>query len=170
MQTPKTPKAKLTALATDGTKDFSDYLHQSVEDLPVKKRQIEFGLLLLQTLAAKGHTQASLAEQLGISRQQVNSIIKGKENITFATMQKLEDALGVQLQHFYALELPKDTKSSLKIPIQNLVVYVRDTLFPGEISFGKTLHVPITQKGTAANTKSGYSILALAVSSASTNC
>jgi hypothetical protein len=42
-------------------------------------------------------SQAVLAERMGVSRQQVTKIVKGQENFTFETIEKLENALNVTL-------------------------------------------------------------------------
>jgi len=42
-------------------------------------------------------TQAQLAGQLGVSAQQVNKWVKGKENFTLDTISKLEEALSISL-------------------------------------------------------------------------
>jgi transcriptional regulator with XRE-family HTH domain len=42
-------------------------------------------------------TQVQLAEQLGVSAQQVNKWVKGKENFTIDTISKLEAALSIGL-------------------------------------------------------------------------
>lgn len=52
---------------------------------------------VLETLAAKKMSQKELAKEMNVSAQQVNKIIKGKQNLTFETISKLEDALGVSL-------------------------------------------------------------------------
>lgn len=41
-------------------------------------------------------SQADLAKKMGVSPQYVSRIIKGRENLTFSTVQKIHDALGVK--------------------------------------------------------------------------
>lgn len=45
----------------------------------------------------QGLSQAELAEQLNCSRSYVNKLLKGEENLTSATMEKLAEALGLEL-------------------------------------------------------------------------
>lgn len=52
---------------------------------------------VLEALKEKGMSQRDLAEKMGISAQQINKIVKGQQNLTFETVGKLEDALGITL-------------------------------------------------------------------------
>ncbi len=52
---------------------------------------------VLEALNAKNMSQKDLAEKLKVSAQQVNKILKGNQNLTFETVVKLEDALGISL-------------------------------------------------------------------------
>ena len=42
-------------------------------------------------------SQRQLAEVLGVTPQQINKIVKGKENLTLETISKLEQALSIKL-------------------------------------------------------------------------
>ena len=48
--------------------------------------------------------QRKLAEIAGVSPQQVNKIVKGKENLTLQTIAKFSDILGVELIEFPAFK------------------------------------------------------------------
>lgn len=52
---------------------------------------------ILVTLREKGMKQNQLAKIIGVSAQQVNKIIKGRENLTLETISKLESALEIKL-------------------------------------------------------------------------
>lgn len=52
---------------------------------------------VLEALAAKKMSQKELAKKMNVSAQQVNKIVKGKQNLTFETISKLEDALEISL-------------------------------------------------------------------------
>lgn len=60
-----------------------------------KARQI--ALRVLQLLKEKNITQTELADRMHVSRQQVTKIVKGQENITLETIDKLEQALGATI-------------------------------------------------------------------------
>lgn len=63
---------------------------------------------ILDELKALGKSQVWLSEQLGISPQQVNKWVKGKENFTLETISKLEHVLGVDL-----IRIPKHSGAAL---------------------------------------------------------
>ena len=52
---------------------------------------------ILDALDAKGMTKAELADKLKVSRQRVNEIVKGRENLTLKTIVEIESALGIML-------------------------------------------------------------------------
>lgn len=52
---------------------------------------------ILVTLREKGMKQNQLAKIIGVSAQQVNKIVKGRENLTLETISKLESALEIKL-------------------------------------------------------------------------
>lgn len=52
---------------------------------------------VLEALREKGMSQKELAEKMKVSAQQINKIVKGQQNLTFETVGKLEDALGITL-------------------------------------------------------------------------
>lgn len=45
-------------------------------------------------------SQVILAKSLNVSRQQINKIVKGQENLTLETISKISDALGIELISF----------------------------------------------------------------------
>ena len=55
---------------------------------------------VLSTLKEKKMSQIELAGLMGVSAQQVNKIVKGKENMTLETLSKLNRALGVKFLYF----------------------------------------------------------------------
>ncbi len=52
---------------------------------------------VLSSLKLKGWSQKHLAENMRVSAQQINKIVKGRENLTLETISKLENALGIVL-------------------------------------------------------------------------
>lgn len=71
------------------------------------KQEIEYGdsrkksqlvaLKILRTLRKRGLSQKHFAEQLNVTPQQVSKWVKGSENFTFETIEKIEKALGITL-------------------------------------------------------------------------
>ena len=64
-----------------------------------QKRSAVIALRILRELRHKGLTQRDLAERMGVSAQQVNKIVKGQENMTLDTLDRLEKALSIHLLH-----------------------------------------------------------------------
>jgi transcriptional regulator with XRE-family HTH domain len=52
---------------------------------------------VLEALREKKMSQKDLAEKMNVSAQQINKIVRGQQNLTFGTIAKLEDALGITL-------------------------------------------------------------------------
>lgn len=61
------------------------------------KKSIKIAIKLNRILRQKGMKQKQLAELLGVSAQQVNKILKGRENLTLDTIERIESAIGVDL-------------------------------------------------------------------------
>jgi antitoxin component HigA of HigAB toxin-antitoxin module len=62
-----------------------------------KSYSIKIASKILIILREKNMKQNQLAEIIGISEQQVNNIVKGKENLTLKIIAKLENALDIKL-------------------------------------------------------------------------
>ncbi|BDD00752.1 helix-turn-helix transcriptional regulator [Persicobacter psychrovividus] len=82
------------------------------------KKSASLALYIKRLMRQKGMTQKALAELMQVSPQQVNKILKGRENLTLETISKLEECLEVGLMNipsvdqyqFYPSETP--TKQS----------------------------------------------------------
>ncbi|MGI5914644.1 MAG: helix-turn-helix domain-containing protein [Bacteroidales bacterium] len=62
-----------------------------------------------------GMTQAKLAEEMGVSAQYINKIVKGQENLTLKTIANIEKCLGIVL-----IEVPAFTSLNLPLEISPL--------------------------------------------------
>ena len=65
---------------------------------------------VLEALKEKKMSQKDLAEKMKVSAQQINKIVKGRQNLTFETVGKLEIALGIALMEII------DSKSDSSSP------------------------------------------------------
>jgi transcriptional regulator with XRE-family HTH domain len=97
-------------IAEVAEKDKSKWLEKAKyrrenRDWLLKSKHI--ALRVLGVLKERGMQQKELAEQLGVSKQQVSKIVKGKENLTLETISKLEKALGITL-----FEIPSQKSES----------------------------------------------------------
>lgn len=73
-------------------------------------KSAKIAIKVLVTLKEKKWTQKDLAFKLGVSPQQVNKIIKGKENLTLETICKLESVLGVTFVDTFEFSDTKNIK------------------------------------------------------------
>lgn len=69
--------------------------HQSNKKWLDKSAKVAINVL--EAISEKGWTQKDLAEKMNVSAQQINKIVRGKQNLTFETVDKLETALGISL-------------------------------------------------------------------------
>ena len=88
---------RLKGIVSDTPSQWHEDAKQRAEEKSWKRRSQAVALAVLRTLRAKKVSQKELAEQLGVSPQLVNKWVKGKENFTFETVARLEEALGIQL-------------------------------------------------------------------------
>jgi len=92
-----TKKEKLKRVTSDHP---SNWLEETAKKLAIqgaRKNARKVALRVLQLLRERDISQTELAERMGVSRQQVTKIVKGQENFTFETIDKLEKALNVTL-------------------------------------------------------------------------
>jgi transcriptional regulator with XRE-family HTH domain len=65
------------------------------------KRSFKIAVRILREIRAQkevnGMTQKKLSEEMGVSPQYVNKVLKGKENLTLETISKIESVLGITL-------------------------------------------------------------------------
>ena len=95
---------KLQKIASEKKSDWLEQTGKKIENRGSRKNAFKVALRVLHTLHEQGISQTDLAARMGVSRQQVAKIVKGKENFTFETIDKLEKALGITLM---IIELPK---------------------------------------------------------------
>ncbi len=78
------------------------------------KNSKKIALKVLQTLRDKKMSQKNLAEIINVSPQQINKIVKGKENMTLETITKLENALDIRLLYFENKHITAKKEYALK--------------------------------------------------------
>ena len=84
-------------------------------------------LIVLRSLRNQKVSQKELAERMNVTPQQVNKIVKGKENLSLETLNKLKRALGVDIFKIgpaptqgdtYVMQVPNGS-SHLKLAIKD---------------------------------------------------
>jgi transcriptional regulator with XRE-family HTH domain len=94
---------ELKRTSKKNTKWIQDALWQKENEVWLD-RSFAIAVKVLRTLRAQKRTQKELAEEMGVSPQFVNKIVKGSENLTLETISKLEKALNLQL-----IEIPESS-------------------------------------------------------------
>jgi transcriptional regulator with XRE-family HTH domain len=90
-------KEKLKAISSGEKSDWVAKAKEKLANTGARRNARKLALRVLALLEEKAMSQTELAKKMGVSRQQVGKIVKGKENFTFETVAKLEEALGVTL-------------------------------------------------------------------------
>ncbi|MBV7532158.1 helix-turn-helix transcriptional regulator [Chitinophaga sp. sic0106] len=88
---------KLEKLISKTPSDWKEKAQQRMGEKSWKRKSRAVAITVLSQLSAKGITQTDLAERMGVSRQQISKIVKGQENLTLETIDKLEQALGITI-------------------------------------------------------------------------
>src|SRR5690606_1721399 len=70
---------------------------------------------VLEALKDKKMSQKDLAEKMNVSAQQINKIVRGKQNLTFETIAKLETALAISLMEIIEYKTVNEIKTNATI-------------------------------------------------------
>lgn len=99
----------------------SNWLQEAIEkqtNIGARRNSWKVAVRVLVILDERGMSQTELAEKMGVSRQQVTKILKGQENFTFETIDKLEKALDVTLITVVFPEKSPEHKKPLRATAQ----------------------------------------------------
>jgi len=84
-------------IATETGSDWLAKASERAANRGARRNARKVALRVLERMKELAINQTELAEKLGVTRQQVSKIVKGQENFTFETIEKLEKALGITL-------------------------------------------------------------------------
>jgi transcriptional regulator with XRE-family HTH domain len=87
---------KLNSLATSDSNWLGEAKNRQ-KNKEWLKHSRKIAIKILRTLREKSIKQKELAAMINVSPQQINKIVKGKENLTLETISKLEKALETKL-------------------------------------------------------------------------
>ena len=96
-------KNKIKKLSVEQSSSWSSDAKNRAENRGALRNSQLVALKVLDELDKQGISQTELAARMEVSRQQVSKIVKGQENLTFETIDKLENALGLKLLHIEAV-------------------------------------------------------------------
>ncbi len=92
-----TNKEQKLAKLISGTSQWIEKAEWYVQNEDWLKKSALIALKILRTLRAQSISQKALAEDIGVSPQYINKIVKGKENLTLETICRIEKILGITL-------------------------------------------------------------------------
>jgi transcriptional regulator with XRE-family HTH domain len=82
---------------------------------------VGFTSQLYSIMRRKGISVTALAERLGVAQPYITRVLKGRDNLTIATMVKLARAAGIRLQ----ISLLEETEASLNDEVVRVPLEVR---------------------------------------------
>ncbi len=94
-------KEKFLALVTETDDSFVEELENGIQHRERLKESFMIGIKVLLKLDELGWSQKELAARLQVSPQQINKIVRGKQNLTLETIIKLQTALNIPILASY---------------------------------------------------------------------
>lgn len=124
-----TNKEKFLALVSGSEPETMAEVKERNRNRAMLEESQDIALKVLMRLDELGWSQKDLAAKLEVSPQQVNKIVKGQENLTLATIVKLQDILNIGILSSYdekknetIEELSTDTfDSPMKLPMAKII-------------------------------------------------
>ena len=92
-----TNKEKFLALVSENDTQTISEIKERIKNRAMLKESGRIATKVLYRLDTLGWSQKDLAAKMNVSPQQVNKIVRGKENLTLETMVKLQDILEIPI-------------------------------------------------------------------------
>ena len=96
---------------------------------------------ILSTLRTQSITQKTLADNIGVSPQYINKVVKGQENLSLETICKIEKSLGITL---------------VSVPVYENSQVILDSFAPNPYFISKNFSKPIGSEKTDYKSESKY--------------
>ena len=96
---------------------------------------------VLSTLRSQSITQKTLAENIGVSPQYINKVVKGQENLSLETICKIEKSLGITL---------------VSVPVYENSQVILNSFAPNPYFISKNFSKPIGSEKTDYESESRY--------------
>ncbi len=94
-------KEKFLSLVSDKETPTAKKSRERIKNRAMLRESQRIAIKVLKKLDVLGWSQKLLAEKLGVSPQQVNKIVSGKENLTIETQIRLQEALDIPILASY---------------------------------------------------------------------
>ena len=92
-----TNKEKFLTLVSTENKETKDAIRFRDKNNAWLRESKRIAIKVIKALKEQSMSQKDLAEQMGVSPQYVNKLVKGKENFTLETLVKLQKSLDISL-------------------------------------------------------------------------
>lgn len=110
--TEKEKLEKFAQFVSDTPSNWFEKLEYLTANKSWLDRSAQIAISVLEALKEKKLTQKDLAKKMNVSAQQVNKILKGQQNFTFETINKLEVALNISLIEVVNFKAVSEIKTS----------------------------------------------------------
>lgn len=104
---------KINRLTSNRPSEWKQEAAERIAAQGWKRNSRAVALRVLSVLQERKMNQSALAALMGVSQQQISKIVGGKENLTFETVDKLENALGITL---IRVDIPVGQAPTAKTP------------------------------------------------------
>ena len=94
------------------SKKDTDWKEEAIERQSTWKESKKAGLVATQLavyMTDNGISQTALAKKINVTPQQISKVLKGRENLTLSTIEKIEEALGIQLVKVNNFDVSRET-------------------------------------------------------------
>jgi transcriptional regulator with XRE-family HTH domain len=111
-------------VSKDKVSGFETASQQDMDNREWLDKSFEIALLILSRLKELKWTQLRLAEEMKVSPQYVNKIVKGRENLTLETITLLENVLGTSL-----INISPPQQASITVRILSVAHQISHTIY-----------------------------------------
>lgn len=117
---------KFEALVSNQKSGWHKDVEERLRNKSWQDKVFDIALTLLKYKDAHKLNQAELARKIGVSKQYINRILQGKENLTLETIGKIEDALQIKL--IETKVYPEETEKPSPSPYHQPTIYNKSRL------------------------------------------
>ena len=107
---------KIKKIASEEKSGWLKQAEYRQENKAWRRRSFQIAVRILREIRKQkennGLTQKKLAQEMGVSPQYINKIVKGQENLTLETISKIEGVLGIRLIEVPEMEAVISVKAS----------------------------------------------------------
>lgn len=113
-----TNKEKFLKLVSDEPSQTAQKLKERIEKRNQLRESRDIAYKVIDRLKELKWSQKRLAEEMGVSPQYVNKMMRGKENLTLSTQVKLQELLDIPILASYYERRPELIKVNVEIVIE----------------------------------------------------